>query len=66
MEYLICYAKALEATEMWFLRRMLKVSWTDRTSNERVLTVANVKRKLLETIKNRKNTFLGHVMREKA
>ena len=50
---------------MWFLRRMLKVSWTDRISNERVLTVANVKQKMLETIKNRKMTFLGHVMRRK-
>ena len=57
--------KRLEATEMWFLRRMLKISWTDKISNERVLTIANVKRKLLQTIKNRKMTFLGHVMRRK-
>ncbi|GFS24620.1 endonuclease-reverse transcriptase [Elysia marginata] len=24
----------LEATEMWFLRRMLRISWTERKSNE--------------------------------
>ena len=57
--------KHLEATEMWFLRRMSNISWTDKISNESVLTIANVKRKLLETIKNRKMTFLGHVMRRK-
>ena len=57
--------KRLEATEMWFLRRMLKIPWTERISNERVLTIANVKRKLLQTIKKRKMSFLGHVMRRK-
>ena len=50
---------------MWFLRRMLKISWTEKISNERVLTMANVKRQLLQTIKKRKMTFLGHVMRRK-
>ena len=57
--------KRLEATEMWFLRRMLKISWTEKVSNERVLTIANAKRKFLHTIKKRKMTFLGHVMRKK-
>ena len=45
-----------------FLRRMLKTSWTDKISNERVLTIAYVKGKLLQTIKDRTMTFLGHVM----
>ena len=57
--------KRLEATEMWFLRRMLKISWSDKISNERELTIAKVKRKLLQTIKKWKMTFLGHVMRRK-
>ena len=51
---------------MWFLRKMLKILWTDKVSNERGLAIANVKRKLLQTIKNRKMTFLGHVMRRKS
>ena len=53
--------KFLEATA----KKMLRISWTDKISNERVLTIANVKRKLLQTIKNMKMTFLGHVMRRK-
>ena len=47
---------------MWFLRKMLKILWTDEVTNEQVLITVNVKRKLLETIKNRKITFLGRVM----
>ena len=45
---------------MQFLR---KISWTDKVTNERVLILANLKRKLLQTMKNKKMTFLGHVMR---
>ncbi|GFR65703.1 endonuclease-reverse transcriptase [Elysia marginata] len=53
----------LEATEMWFLRRMLRISWTERKSNETVLTEANSRRSLIKTIRKRQATFLGHVMR---
>ncbi|GFN97452.1 UDP-glucuronosyltransferase 2a1-like [Plakobranchus ocellatus] len=40
----------LEATEIWFLRRMLRIAWTAKKTNER-------------TIRKRQATFLGHVMR---
>ena len=50
---------------MWFLRRIVRISWTDQISNERVLTIVNVRRKLLHTIKNRKMTFLEYVMQRK-
>ncbi|GFO08079.1 endonuclease-reverse transcriptase [Plakobranchus ocellatus] len=30
-----------EATEMWFLRRMLRIIWTAKKPNERVLDEAN-------------------------
>ena len=55
--------KCLESTEMWFIRRMLKFSWMNKISNERVLTIANIKCELLQTIKKRKMMFLGHVTR---
>ena len=47
---------------MWFLRKMIETLWTDNVTNERVLKMANVKCKLLSTIKNRGMTFLGHVI----
>jgi hypothetical protein len=31
----------LEAGKMWFLRRMMKVPWTAKTSNEIILMRAN-------------------------
>ncbi|GFO02931.1 endonuclease-reverse transcriptase [Plakobranchus ocellatus] len=53
----------LEATEMWFLRRMLRIPWTAKKTNERVLKEANKRRSLVRTIRKRQATFLGHVMR---
>ncbi|GFO11600.1 RNA-directed DNA polymerase from mobile element jockey [Plakobranchus ocellatus] len=53
----------LEATEMWFLRRMLRIPWTAKKTNERVLNEANKRRSLVRTIGKYQATFLGHVMR---
>ena len=54
----------LEAAEMWFLRRMLKVSYLDRITNEEVLDMAGVDRELLQTITRRRMNFLGHIIRK--
>ncbi|GFO00473.1 RNA-directed DNA polymerase from mobile element jockey [Plakobranchus ocellatus] len=53
----------LEAREMWFLRRMLRIPWTTKKTNERVLNEANKRRSLIRTIRKRQATFLDHVMR---
>lgn len=53
----------LEAFEMWVYRRMLRIPWTDRVSNERVLNQMNKDRELLDIIKKRKAAYLGHIMR---
>ena len=53
----------LEAFEMWTLRRMLRISWTRRITNEEVIRIAGTKKSLLETVKKRKLSFFGHVMR---
>lgn len=55
--------RKIEAFEMWTLRRMLKISWKDMISNEKVLEKAKVKRELLEIIKYRKLSYFGHVIR---
>ncbi len=54
----------LEAAEMWFLRRMLKIPWTDRVSNEEILRRSNGQRSLLKAIRKGQMEFLGHVMRK--
>ena len=35
--------KKLESTEMWFMRRMLKVKWTEKVTNDEVLRRMNNK-----------------------
>ena len=56
----------LEAVEMWYYRRMLRISYTEHVSNEEVLQRIGVKRELLLTIKTRQKKFLGHVIRKGA
>ena len=56
--------KKLEAIEMWFLRRMLRISWTEHVKNEEVLRRSKCDRFLLSTIRKNQLSFLGHVMRK--
>jgi len=53
----------LEALEMWLWRKLEKVNWGDRISNEEVLTMVNESRCLIETIRQRKKNWVGHVLR---
>jgi len=42
--------RELEAAEMWFIRRMLRISWTARKTNEEVLREAEVKRQIYQKL----------------
>ena len=55
--------KRLNAFEMWSLRRMMRVSWMRRLSNENVLKLAGVKRELFRVVQNRKLCYFDHMMR---
>ena len=55
--------KRIEAFEMWALRKMMKVSYTEHKSNEAVLKQANHKRKIKSEILLRKAKYLGHALR---
>ena len=54
----------LEAFEMWNCRRTLKLSWTEHKSNGEVLRILNTQRSLLDTIKKRKLTYFGNIIRK--
>jgi len=54
----------LDAFEMKGLRKILRVSWTAKKTNEWVLNKAGVKRELLNTVKARKLAYYGHTMRK--
>ena len=49
---------------MWFLRKMMKIPWTDKVSNEEVLTRAGVQRKVIREMFIRQLKFMGHNTRK--
>ena len=49
---------------MWFLRRLLRVSWKDQETNESVWQRVGVGRQLLAKVKKRQRKFFGHVIRK--
>ena len=53
----------IEALEMWIWRRMEKISWTDKLSNEDVLRMVNESRIMLNVIWQRKRRWIGHVLK---
>jgi len=54
----------LDALEMKGLRKILRVSWTAKKTNEWVLNKAGVKRELIDAVKARKLACNGHTMRK--
>lgn len=53
----------LEAFEMWCWRRMERISWTEKKTNEEVLNIVREKRSLMNIIANRRGKMLGHLLR---
>jgi hypothetical protein len=56
--------KYLQSFEMWYWRRMGKISWTDRVRNGDVLHRVGKERNALHTskIKRRKANWIGHIL----
>ncbi|GFR88009.1 endonuclease-reverse transcriptase [Elysia marginata] len=53
----------IEAAEMWFFRRLLRVSWKDRRTNGNVLAEKGTGRTLLSLVKERRLKYIGHAER---
>ena len=49
--------------EMWLWRRMERISYTERVTNEEVLRRVGEERQLLNLIRNRKKNWIGHILR---
>jgi hypothetical protein len=55
--------RRLNALEMWLWRRMEKISWTEKKSNEEVLQMVGEKMTLVNAIVCRKKNWIGHILR---
>ena len=53
--------KNLEAAEMWFYRRMLRISWKEKRTNESILEETNQEISLRNTIRKKQLKFLEHI-----
>ena len=53
----------LQSSEMWAYRKMMKISWRENKTNEEVLTLADEQLYIIPTIKKRKITYFGHMIR---
>ena len=54
---------AINAAEMWYLRKMQRLLYIERITNEEVLRRAETRRRLCVKIRERQARFFGHVMR---
>jgi len=53
----------LESFEMWCLRRMEQISWTDHVRNEEVLLRVKEQRNILHEIRKWKANWIDHILR---
>lgn len=49
--------------ETWFLRRMQRIPWIAKVTNEEVLRRAGEERTVIKCIRRRQLKFLGHILR---
>ena len=57
--------KKIEAFELWCYHRLLRISSTEKKTNECILNRIDVSERLLTTINRRKMAFVGHILRGK-
>ena len=55
--------RALNAFETWCWRRMLKIKWADRITNDEVFQKVKEKGLLLKILKTRRHSWIGHTIR---
>lgn len=54
----------INAFEMKCLRRVLRIPWTAKKTNEWALETAGLEKKLLKSVKKLKLAYYGHIMRK--
>ena len=52
----------IKSFKMKAFRQIIRVTWTDKRTNDWVLAKAGTEPILLQTVKNRKLSYYGHVL----
>ena len=55
--------KRIEAFDMWIWRSMERISWTEHRTYEEVLKKVEVKRSLMDIIRTKQQSWIGHILR---
>ena len=55
-------AKKIDAFELWYWRKLLRVPWTARRSNQSILKEINLEYSLEELVLKLKFQYFGHLM----
>jgi len=55
--------RIINAFETWCWRRMLKIKWTERITNEKVFQRVKEERLFLKILSNRRHSWIGHIIR---
>ena len=55
--------RRLEAAEMWYIRRIIRILWTEKKSDKEVIEMAGNKRYPLKTIRKSQLQLFGHINR---
>jgi len=55
--------KKLKAFEMWIFRRILRIYWIEKITNEEVLRRMGCEPEIMITVKRRKLEYFGHIKR---
>ena len=56
--------KRIQAFEVWCYRRMLKIPWMDRVTNEEVIRRMKETPCLWKTLQKRRDIWIGHIIRQ--
>ena len=56
--------RKITSMEMWLWRRMLRISWMEKQTDNSILQELEIKRELLGHVRKRKLTYYGHLCRD--
>ena len=57
------YEHKITSMEMWLWRRMMRISWTGKRTENSILHKLYIKRELLGHVRKRKLSYFGHLCR---